>query len=260
MKNKQIMNIHAKRYVDEVFSARLREEGFICPDAKSLCWYRITGEEIVNSIVFFASWSIIPIHLEIGYGIHPLFQKPAHSTSVRYPNRPISHEVFCTQALVENFPISDMRYSVYSGDIQVYAPARNGRGVFTFDCVILPKMESACSIQEVYKMHKAWYLTLHQGQLEKAFYNVSSTFIDEAIYVDDAEMYPYFMPGINRTIDAFHELCQARSNNKEYQVELREWEDRRNALSGMGRLDYLSILEHRKATNLKQCKKWGIIL
>ena len=255
------MNIHAKHYIDEVFSARLREEGFLCPDDKSLCWYRIKGEEIVNSIVFYSAWTTIPIHLSIGYGIHPLFLKPVHTTSVSYPNSPISDETFRYQALVEDFPISRMMYTPYSGDIPVYAPGRNGRGIFTFDGVILPKMESVRTMQKVYQMHKELLFATGYGQKKDIVYNVPATFCDEAIYMNDTEMYPYFVPGSARNIDTFRELCQTKPNNKEYKVSLQEWEARRNALlSDTGRLEYLAILERRKAANMKQLKKWGLVL
>lgn len=33
---KNLRNLHARRYIQEVFATRLRDEGFVCPDDKLL--------------------------------------------------------------------------------------------------------------------------------------------------------------------------------------------------------------------------------
>jgi len=45
MAKKHIANLHAKNYVDAVFAQSLLDDGFVCPDDKSLCWYRVTNGE-----------------------------------------------------------------------------------------------------------------------------------------------------------------------------------------------------------------------
>lgn len=254
-KNIQLANLYSTMYVDEVFSQRLKDEGFVCPNDKSLCWYRITGESIVNSIIFYSPWSNIPVHLEVGYGIHPLFQKPAYTSSVSYPNRPSSYDFFCTQPLVEDFPINAMRYAPFSADIQVYAPSRAGRGIYTFDSILLSKMNAVTSLEDCYRLHKEQRLSSPHSFLTEKSYRFSSLFIDEAIYVDDAEMYPYFAFTLEQALSYHRQNCQDNPENKVYQLALQEWEERQAALTDGGRKGYLAILEKRKETNMRFCRK-----
>ena len=52
MKNKQLVNIHMKNYVEAVFADRLREEGFISVKDRHFCWYRIQSNDIINAVYF----------------------------------------------------------------------------------------------------------------------------------------------------------------------------------------------------------------
>lgn len=70
MIDKYNANVHARRYIEEVFAERLRSEGFVCADNNSFCWYRIVNEKIVNSIIFCSTWVNLPLMLSMGYGIH----------------------------------------------------------------------------------------------------------------------------------------------------------------------------------------------
>lgn len=248
-KNNHLFNMHAKGYIDSVFVKRLQEEGFICPDDRHLCWYRINGD-IVNSIIFYSSWTQMPIYLEVGYGIHPLFQKPAYTTNVNYHKRPIENELLCGQPLVENCPVNEMRYTCYSSDIQVYAPGRDGRGLYTLEGVIFPKMEHVDTIKACYHLHKQWYMGLHHENPAIKFSGLSAVFIDEVIYVGDTDMFPYCRKRIENVIKLRQKNCLDNPDNKEYQIALREWEQRRAALFDGKREKYCEILDKRKKDNI----------
>lgn len=257
--NKKLIQHHAKKYIEDVFESRLREEGFSCPNDRYLCWYRVNGGEIVNALVFFSCWSNIPVMLEIGYGIHPLFQRPAYTTNVNYPKRPIDNELFREQPLVEDVPIGAMGYIRYAEDIQVMAPGHGGKGIYTFDGIILPQMDSVHTIEECYLLHKQNLLNSAYDDLAAKFSGLSSVFIDEAIYVDDAEVYPFCKQQVTKMIALFQKQCANYPSNKDYLIALHSWEQRRAALFDGSREEYLSILGNRKNENTKYLKtKLGI--
>ena len=126
-KNK--VNLYAKKYIDTVFAQRLLDSGFVSPDDQHLCWYRIKENGLVNSIIFFSRWRNIPVHLEVGFGIHTLFHRPVYTRTIDYTQRPqFVNELFYEKMLVEDCPVNEMRYMPYSGDIPIIAPGREGRG------------------------------------------------------------------------------------------------------------------------------------
>ena len=247
--------MYAKRYVDEVFLNRLLEEGFVCPDDKHLCWYRINEEGIINSIVFYSCWSNVPVFLEIGYGIHPLFRKPAHTTSIHYSHRPYRSETFYQQSIVENVPTNSMRYVRYSDDILVQAPGVEGRGIYTFDGILLPRMDSIRTIADCYEFHKQRQLKSSGDDLDSRFRNLSDLFVDEAIYMDDVDMYPYCRDTIADMVELYQDYCIKNPAKKEYQIVRQEWEQRREALFEGGRIAYVEVLEKRLHNNLWAFKK-----
>lgn len=249
------LNIHAKRYVQSVFEKRLREEGFVCPDEKLLCWYRLHNGEIVNSIVFFSVWSNMPLMLSVGYGIHPLFQKPVYTGSVNFPKRPIEAEHFLQQPLVENRPINAMGYIRYAEDIQVMAPGCDGKGIYTFDEILLPQMNSVDSVETCYLRHKNNRLNYKNDDPATKFASISDIFVDEAIWVDDTQAYPYCIHRTINLIERYQQYCKDNPGNTSYQTALHNWELRKSALVDGTRRAYLRVLEKRKQENLAYMKK-----
>ena len=254
-KNKLLLKIHAKKYIEQVFASRLREEGFFCPDDRYLCWYRFFGEEVVHSIVFFTCWNHLPIMFLVGYGIHPLFNRPAYTTEVNYSERPLDHETFTQQVLVEKGPVDEMGYRLYSEDILVDAPGRDGRGLYTLDGIILPKMKGIETIENCYQYHKQEYLNSGIRDFSKYFNPPSGVFIDEALYFEDRDMYPSCIARAERVVESYKELLMMKPEDREYKRELREWEQRKNALLSGDHNAYLEILEKRRIANIAYLKK-----
>lgn len=258
---KQLANFHARSYVQAVFEQRLREEGFTCPDDRLLCWYRVKNKEIVNSIVFWSPWATMPLRLEVGYGIHPLFIKPAYTASVSYSNRPHEAERFREQHLVENCPLENMRYMPFESEIQVIAPGHEGRGIYTFEGILLPRMDSVKTIEDCYQLHKCQRLSWKYEDKAIKFATVADTFIDEAIFLEDTEVYPYCMTSVEKHIAAYKKQCELKPEKKEYRLGLMAWMQRREALCDGSRVEYLRILESNKAQNIDYLKrKLGIIV
>lgn len=258
--NTKEINLHTKQYVQAVFEQRLREEGFVCPDEKLLCWYRLKDERIVNSIIFYSVWSNMPLMLSVGYGIHPLFQKPAYTSNVHYQKRPSDHELFSQQMIVENYPINAMAYTQYSDDIRVAAPAHDGKGIYTFDSIILPKMEVINTIVDCYQRHKYDIINSMDDDYSVKYAIISDVFVDEALYVGDVEVYPYCERSIDKHIARFQKSCKEKPAERAYQVELQNWELRKSTLLDGTRKEYLQILEKRRLDNLAYMKKKRMIV
>lgn len=257
-KNKLLLKIHTKRYVEEVFERRLREEGFVCPDDRYLCWYRFFGEEVVHSLVFFSCFSRIPVILQIGYGAYPLFVEPVYTTRVDFADRPFGGEVLPEIVIQEKGPQGYMRYSE---DIQVYAPGYGGKGIYTFDEIILPQIEGMETVESCYQKHKQFRLDRDGGDEKESFTHFSAITIDEAIYVDDPQVYVYGIPRVEQQVDSFKRSLQKYPQDKDVQQGLQEWELRRSVLLDGGREEYLKILEERRKRNVAYLKKrLGLLL
>ena len=244
-KQKSQINIYVQRYVEAVFESRLREERFSCKVGNPLCWYRIKGD-VIHSIIFFCCDSLEPIVPMVGFGIHPLFQKPAYTPNACSLKRPLT-EALLEQPLVENGPINEQRFMLFSNDIQIYAPNIGQRGLYTLDGIILPMMEKATSVSACYQLHKTLYCNGNSG-----FENIqlSDVFIDEVIWTDDQNLYPYCAKRADNVIAIYQNLCAKQARKIEYEEKLQQWQLRKAALEQNGRNDYMQILEKRKYNNL----------
>ena len=260
MKSKTLCNVYAKRYIDDVYTEKLQEAGFVCPDDKHLCWYRVRNKEILDSIIFFSCWSNVPVHLDVAYGMQPLFTPPVFTNSVYFPNRPNDPICFRETYLREDGSgkILSMRYSE---EIQVYAPGYNGRGIYTLEQELLPLMESIKSFEDIYShAKKLKFESDPHITIEQAFWVASGAFIDLIIYLNDQDLYPYCHERTSRAITWAERDCRRHPGRKDLKVALQHWKERETAFTG-GRDAYLKILEQRKEENIQFLnKKLGIII
>ena len=258
--NKTLINIHTKRYVQEIFEARLREEGFVCPDDKYLCWYRVKNKEVLNSIVFCSSWSQMPLFLDIGYEFAPLFTDPIYIKNVNFNSSThIRHDCFQRKAILEAGSIEAANLAPFSPDIQVNAPRHAGRGIYTFNEVLLPMFEQAVSVRDCYSIHKQYHLDMNARYGDTLFKVASREFIDEAVYLDDTEVYPYCRARIERALKMYKHLVEKKPDNQQLQDILKHWEQLHAALFDGAREEYLGILEMRKKKiTAKLRKKFGL--
>lgn len=246
--NKKIRNEHAKKYIQAVFADRLRAEGFVCPDDKSLYWYRIVNKELMHSICFFSQWSNLPLMMGIAYGIHPLFVSPLYSSDVHFA-APVNDERFYPHTITEAEP--PQRYAPYTDDILVYAPQASGRGIYTLEQTILPQMKAVQTIEQCYKFHLE--KTSKQSRM------LTPTIIDEAIYLDDIAAYPNCKLSVERLIPMCQSQCDKFPTNKNYKEELAQLQLQNSVLSGNAKEEFLLVLEHRTQKTIKLLKKkYGI--
>lgn len=234
IKNKQIRNAHAKNYIEAVFANLLRAEGFNCPDDKLLCWYRVVNKEVVHSVCFFSRWPNVPLMMEIAYGVHPLFLSPFRSTDVYISNRP-DDERFYTATIQECGPTH--QFAPYSQEILVYAPKLYGRGLYTLEHVILPQMNAVQTTAQCYRFHR-------QKSAERSG-SLTSTMIDEAIYLNDTTAYLNCRRTVDRLIGVYLRNCELQPTKKIYKEILLQLQQQKQTLVDGKREEYLAILEQR---------------
>lgn len=257
-KNKTIINIHAKRYIQAVFEARLRDEGFHCPDDKLLCWYRIRGSDMFDTVIFRSAWTNLPLSMDILYEVSPLFFAPLRTQNVNYNDSThIRFDCLRHFSNLEKGPISEANMAPFSPDVLVYAPKHGGRGIYAFNEVILPAIDAIHTINESYQIHKE--VQYRSPNKSCWFWNASREYVAEAIYVNDTEVYPYCRKRIERALSMYRDLAWMRPSNREISIILEDWELLRTALFEDGRMEFLDILEQRKIRTKRLLKKWGII-
>lgn len=258
MKNKKrLVKQHASQYIAAVFETSLRNASFVCPNNDLLCWYRIRSPEVFNSIIFSSPWSVLPLFLNISYGIIPSFEMPIHTKSVVY-NQMHDEELFAPRSIVENYS-NGGTMAQFSDDIWVYAPIQDGRGIYTFEELLLPDMDRIHTIQETYYFHKDRRLNNplvkkiedYNSRMQRMVAGASKTFINMALWVDDKEIYPYAIPRVNERLMAYQNLCRRFPQRQNYQQELSSWQSLQDVLENGNRDLYLQKLAQRMDPNAR---------
>lgn len=250
VKNKQIRNMHAKCYIEAVFADRLRAEGFVCPDDKLLCWYRVVNGEVIHSVCFFSRWSNLPLMMEIAYGMYPLFLHPFRFSDVHTSKRP-DDERFYSVTIMEEGP--QHHYAPYTEEILVYAPKADGRGLYTLEQVILPQMNAVQSLEQCYRFHRE--------KIAKFPIRMTRTTIDEAIWLNDTGAYPDCMQALDQMIPIYQRGCERQPTNMEEKEALLQLQQQKHAIEEDAREEYLATLDRRvKKTTALLDKKWGITI
>lgn len=250
---------HASNYVQEVFANRLEQEGFKNVDGHNICWYRVKNPDVINTITFFSQQNRLPLMLRIGCGIHPLFAEPHFSRNVYIASPEFDKERFTITPIVEVRPEEPMCYKPFSQEAWVYVPGRDGRGIYTFDQILLPQMDNIHTIEDCYRFHKETYLSFVFRDAKDRFNSMSQTFIDEVIYVDDVEMYPICLEKMARSI-AVLENARVRNTASPKDITLLDCllVQQRTILEN-DRKAYMLLLEQRKKKNVDRLqKKFGI--
>lgn len=245
---KNLRNLHARRYIQEVFATRLRDEGFVCPDDKLLCWYRLNSDEIVNSICFFSRWPNLPLMLEIGYGIHPLFVKPYYSSDVYISNPPIDERFYTVDI---GFGSEKRHYAPFSPDVLVYTPKTDGKGIDAFERGILPQMNGIMTIEQCYLFHRK--------NFRSPTFGMSSLMIDEAIIINDSAILENAKRNADKMVSYYFMQSDKYPNEKAYRDKLLHAKLQKAALTGESHEEYLAVVEKSAAKNLLQLQKQGIV-
>lgn len=256
MFNKLAGRPDAKAYIDKYFAKKLQSEGFVCPDNKSLCWYRIQNNSIINSVIFFFMFSSAPWVMLMGYNFHPLFQMPPNTKNALYPDRPLVEET------LEEVPLFDVQSAGIGGSLPIFtnlpviSPPDGGDGIYMLEHMILPRMERATSIETCYQLHKNRRLEQPDEHSADKFRTIGSIFIDEAIYMNDTEVFPYCADRIDNIIEWLEETCTKKPFSKATRLLLEEWRWRKAALTENRREEYLQRLNERLQSNLHDMRQF----
>lgn len=250
---------YTQTYIQDIYADYLRQEGFVSLNGENICWYRVVNQEIVNSICFFTHWSREPVSLEIGYGIHPLFIPPFMNPNVYLSSYPDSDIVMRSQKLVSNGGRLGNDY--YSRTIPVLVPWGEDKGLHTLEGILIPKMNSIQSIRGCYEMHKVqksnrW---MHpEYDLGNLF---CADFVDEAIMIEDKELYPYFQEWIDIVRHRIENFSEKDRSKQHIRNLLHRMELQKTVLVSGNRDAFLGDLEERKGCVLKLLNnKIGITL
>ena len=253
MKNKTQINIHAHHYIAAVFADLLRQEGFMCPDDKLLCWYRVRNHEVLDTIIFCSSWSNLPLMMDIYYETVPLFISPVYIRSVRYNSSVLTRWDCCMRRLIlEGDNINEANLRIFREDILVYAPAHGNRGLYTLTHKVLPYMKKIQTAYDCFITHKQG----HQSTDPAIRYqNMSREFIDEALYVNDPEVLPRCKDRIDRDLRYCEHMISLRPKNPEWKKLQLYWQQLEMAISEHGREAYLDILHQREQQTIAWLEK-----
>lgn len=253
---KTLMNVHAKRYISMVFEKTLQEEGFTCLDDKSLCWYRVRNNEILDTVIFCTSDSRMPMMLDVQFEVSPLYFAPISTTSVKYTSN-----AHVRWDCVKRIPIYELvcgersAISLFNNDIQVYAPTEGNRGLYILNEVVLPYFRMHSTPHDCYQSHKNVHLNIDPRYKSQIFSNMSLDFMQEAIYNDDAMVYPYCKDRALKAINMYNNLTEKKPHNQELVSALREWKLLQDVVVDKRRNEYIEILEQRKVRNIEFLKR-----
>lgn len=253
MQKKTQLNIHAHQYIVAVFTDRLHQEGFRCPDDKLLCWYRVRNREVLDTIIFCSSWSNLPVEMEIYYETVPLFTSPVYIRNVLFHNGHLTRwDCSKRQLLLEGADVNKANLRIYSDDILVYAPGHGNRGLYTLTHVILPYMQTINTVYDCLIAHKE----SHQSTDPAFRYtNMSREFIDEALYVNDPDILPLCGNRIGRGLSHCQDMAALKPQNVEWKKLLLYWQQLQMAITEDGREAYLEILHQREQEHIAWLEK-----
>ena len=261
----ELMTQYATRYIHEVFEERLKEEGFVCPDDTLLCWYRMVGDKVYQQICFLTKWkTIIPVHLYINYGSFPTHMIPYYSRKPFEPTHYIPAFNFLRIAPWQEKPYCTI--GRYSDEAKVYVPITGGKGIYTFNEEILPKLNKVHNEEDAYEYHK-WLTGYRDGITELNHTNVPWAFMEEAIFYGDTELFQHFLKVIPKWISYFQSsLEDTMFQGKRFARARKSFEDDLAILNELNTVlktgDSLSVTfrmeENRKKTNefLKKIGLW----
>lgn len=250
---------YVQKYVHDVFADTLKREGFVSPDGKDIIWYRVVNHEVVNTVCFFTRWSSVPILLDMGYGIHPLFVEPFRTNTVYVRNYSYDYEKLDMQPILSKEKMH--HYRDYAPGVPVFVPDYPDKGLYSLEEILLPKMDAVKTERDCYELHKARYLEIFGPDFAANANILSQGFANEAIYFEDTELFPQLREYLIEWQQRYEEYDEETRNCKWARERLVHLEYQRKALLEDDRDAFLESMAQRrnKTVDLLQ-KKFKIDL
>lgn len=253
---------HTQRFVREVFAERLREEGFVSYKSEDIHWYRLVNNEVVHAIYFVTRHTALNSFFDIYFGCHPLFIPPVFQKS------PYMHAIPGYEQMNDRIPdkipgstflgfkgtmIYGMGNRPYrSPDILIMAPTDKNSGLDILEDILSfiadITTQSAC-----YEMHKNW----RQGAIEnESNITMSTYFVDEVLYWEDEELYPYCEKYVQQWSSALQKMMQADElKRKDDRAKLERLLKLREVFEHGNRDEYIQSFQDRELQTRKLLKK-----
>ena len=252
--NRAIQNEATRRYVEEIWAERLRGEGFVCPDEKLLCWYRVVNKEIVHFICFNTNYSDIPVWLNVAWGAYPLFVHPYYIRNVNDRSTPLPFD------LSEIIPIHEAGVTIkqFRDDIPAYVPAAGTCGLWLLEDRILPWLNRSQCEASCYQAHLSDRMRGKAVENGRYVGSITRQMALYTIYMENSAAYSHCLKEATDSVERYTKLCASKPNNQQFRQGLQEWSYVLHMLEGGNREEFLLNLEHRKQKTLKWLKKMGI--
>lgn len=248
-----LLNQHASAYVLEVMAEQLRQSGFRSKSDNLLRWYRLVGDNVVHTVYFCTSWPHFPIIMDIRGGFHPLFIAPDFSKNVYMPSGRRSRDAVSLCRPI----MKDHNLALYREDIAVTCPDDGDRGADLL-AKIIKKLDWARTPGDCYDLHKKDYMDIAADlglPAEAAFRNISVDFINEAIYHNDTEMYPYAVRFLQHQLECQQRARQVRKLTKVETQQAQEYQQLLDVLLNEDQARYVEYLEQTAKKNLAKLKR-----
>lgn len=251
---KAILNSHAQNYIRAVMKDQLIKDGYISRNGQDLHWYRIVDGNILQAIYFYSQWAALPMFMGIAYGCHPLFISPEYPAGVHMPSMLRSMEAVNPGRYI----LKQSGNTLFSPSAMVNCPSDLDKGADIL-ASMLEELNQVRTIEHCYDRHKQHYLDVAQAtniSVKDAFCRcMAPDFMDEAVFVNDFEIYPYCMSRIESEL---HRYETAQQKRKLWNVEKADFEalhHLKTAIIDGDRDAHLSYLQTRKDTITAQLKR-----
>lgn len=255
-KNKTaLINAHAKNYIHAVMSEQLHRDGYARKGEKGFHWYRVIDGSFLQTIYFYTQWKAMPIFMSIGHGCHPLFIPPEYPTGLQVSMQR-SYEVVNPGRVIGKRG-ENISNSIFSPEAAVMCPNDQFRGGDILASV-LEMQNGIHTIEQCYAMHKQRHIKVAEHlhlPSEETFQRVSADFMTEAVFFDDTELFPVFIPRINSEIDRYTKAQESRQlwNIEKYDLEV--FLHLKKAVIEHQREDFLIYLRERQTDNIAALRR-----
>ena len=191
---------HMQRYTRDVFSDRMRKEGFSSYKGQDVHWYRLVNNEVVQAVYFVAFHAAPCTFAEIKYGCHPLFIPPIFQKSPLMKGWPdyLQASELVPDITPDNEPYGIKNLLLYNlnnnrpyrvPDALIMCSPDQNDGLDVLE-KLLPVLDENTTTVACYELHKEIRRRVFESEISKASI-MSTFFIDEALYLEDKEIYPY---------------------------------------------------------------------
>ena len=258
---------HMQRFVREVFSERLRQEGFVSYKDEDVHWYRLVNDEVIQAVYFVTRHTTLHTTVDIYYACHPLYIPPILQKSPYMYSLPGYEQM--DDSIPETVPGStpygfeSLRiYGMYNRpyripDVLITCPQDKNNGLDVLE-KLFPVLDSITTPYDCYLMHKK----RRAREIESAnFWNMSSYFVDEVLYWEDETLYPFCRTYVEDTAVCFENLRAEKKLTRREDQELLLRLQRLKAVFHDGSLlAYKEELINREHKNLYLLQKYAGII